>query len=174
LLSARTSLRLPGYLPSALAYLPVAQTMWYVPTGLDPWNQLLGKAPGHYGGRGQRRDASAPIAAPERHWPDQDPVTLDGSFDERLNRWLMLVQRGEVPAAYRVFLGLFQEGEPARPPRPPGVRRAHRRAGPHALQPLVHDGPRVVPCAPGELALPGGGSRQTEVVDGTLAFPARA
>jgi hypothetical protein len=111
LLSARTSLRLPGYLPETLAYLPVAQTMWYVPTGLDPWNQLLGKAPGHYGGRGQKRDANAPIAPPERHWPDQEPVALDGPFEERLNHWLTLVQRGEVLPAYRAFLGLFQERE---------------------------------------------------------------
>ena len=43
LLSARTSLRLPKLLPPALEYLPLAQTIWYVPTGLDPWNQLLGK-----------------------------------------------------------------------------------------------------------------------------------
>ena len=107
LLSARTSLRLPGYLPGTLGYLPAAQTLWYVPTGLDPWNQLLGKAPGHYGGRGQRRDPNAPIAPPERHWPDQQPVALEGPFEERLNHWLTLVQRGEVLPAYRVFLGLF-------------------------------------------------------------------
>ena len=111
LLSARTSLRLPGFLPESLAYLPVAQTIWYVPTGLDPWNQLLGKMPGHYGGRGQKRDPNAPIAAPERHWPDQEPETLEGPFAERLNHWLTLVQRGEVLPAYRVFLGLFQERE---------------------------------------------------------------
>jgi hypothetical protein len=109
LLSARTSLGMPGYLPDTLAYLPAAQTLWYVPTGLDPWNQLLGKAPGHYGGRGQKRDANAPVAPPERHWPDQEPVTLEGPFEERLNHWLTLVQRGEVLPAYRVFLGLFQE-----------------------------------------------------------------
>jgi hypothetical protein len=109
LLSARASLRLPGYLPEPLAYLPAAQTIWYVPTGLDPWNQLLGKATGHYGGRGQKRDPNAPTAPPERHWPDQEPVTLDGPFEERLNHWLTLVQRGEVLPAYRVFLGLFQE-----------------------------------------------------------------
>ena len=78
LLSARTSMRLPAYLPNALEYLPLAQTIWYVPTGLDPWNQLLGKMPGHYGGRGQKRDPNTPVAPPERHWPDQDPVTLDG------------------------------------------------------------------------------------------------
>jgi hypothetical protein len=109
LLSARTSLRLPTLLPKALAYLPLAQTIWYVPTGLDPWNQLLGKMPGHYGGRGARRDPNAPVLPPERHWPDQEPVTLDGSFEERLNHWLTLVQRGAVLEAYRVFLGLFAE-----------------------------------------------------------------
>jgi hypothetical protein len=111
LLSARTSLHLPGYLPPALADLPAAQTLWYVPTGLDPWNQLLGKAPGHYGGRGQKRDPGAPVAPPERHWPDQDPLPLEGPFEERLNHWLTLVQRGEVLPAYRVFLGLFAERE---------------------------------------------------------------
>jgi hypothetical protein len=111
LLSARTSLRLPGYLPETLAYLPVAQTLWYVPTGLDPWNQLLGRAPGHYGGRGQKRNGNGPVVAPERHWPDQESITLEGSFAERLNHWLTLVQRGEVLPAYRVFLGLFQETE---------------------------------------------------------------
>ena len=111
LLSARTSLRLPKLLPKALAYLPLAQTVWYVPTGLDPWNQLLGRMPGHYGGRGARRDPNAPVLPPERHWPDQEPVALDGPFEERLNHWLTLVQRGEVLQAYRVFLGLFAERE---------------------------------------------------------------
>src|SRR6266542_1229975 len=109
LLSARTSLNLPGYLPEHLAYLPVAQTIWYVPTGLDPWNQLLGKAPGHYGRRAHKPDPNVPVAPPERHWPDQQPITLDGPFEERLNHWLTLVQRGEVLQAYRVFLGLFQD-----------------------------------------------------------------
>src|SRR5215470_11890602 len=78
LLSARTSLRLPKLLAPALEYLPLAQTIWYVPTGLDPWNQLLGKMPGHYGGRGQKRDPNTPIAPPERHWPDQKPGVSRG------------------------------------------------------------------------------------------------
>jgi hypothetical protein len=111
LLSARTSLRLPAYLPAELGYLPMAQTIWYVPTGLDPWNQLLGKAPGHYGRRGAKRDADVAVPRPERHWPDQEPVTLDGTFEERLNHWLTLVQRGEVLQAYRVFLGMFRQRE---------------------------------------------------------------
>jgi hypothetical protein len=115
LLSARTSVHLPGYLSPALEYLPLAQTIWYVPTGLDPWNQLLGKAPGHYGGRGQKRDPNKPVMPPERHWEDQEPLRLDGPLEERLDHWLTLVQRGEVVQAYRVFLGLFED-------------RQHRRA----------------------------------------------
>jgi hypothetical protein len=111
LLSSRTSLRLPDYISPALRYLPMAQTIWYVPTGLDPWNQLLGKAPGHYGRRAHRPDPNTPIPHPQRHWPDQEPQRLDGPFTERLNHWLTLVQRGEVLAAYRVFLGLFDEKE---------------------------------------------------------------
>ena len=109
LLSARTSVRLPAYLPAALAALPLAQTIWYIPSGLDPWNQLLGKMPGHYGGRGQKRDPNQPVAPPERHWPDPEPLALEGPFAERLNHWLTLVQRGDVVDAYRVFLGLFAE-----------------------------------------------------------------
>jgi hypothetical protein len=111
LLSARTSVRLPSHLSPALGDLPLAQTIWYIPTGLDPWNQLLGKMPGHYGGRGQKRDPNLPVAPPERHWPDQEPLVLDAPFAERLNHWLTLVQRGEVLEAYRVFLGMFGERE---------------------------------------------------------------
>lgn len=111
LLSARTSVRLPSYLSPALGFLPLAQTIWYIPTGLDPWNQLLGKMPGHYGGRGQKRDPNKPVASPERHWPDQAPLALDAPFPERLNHWLTLVQRGDVVDAYRVFLGMFAERE---------------------------------------------------------------
>src|SRR5437016_429438 len=40
LLSARATLRLTKMMPQGLGYLPMAQTVWYVPTGLDIWNQL--------------------------------------------------------------------------------------------------------------------------------------
>src|SRR5438876_951246 len=46
---------------------------------------------------------------PEAHWPDQEPVRLDGPIGERLNHWLTLVQRGDVLPAYRVFLGLMED-----------------------------------------------------------------
>ena len=65
LLSARTSLNLPRYLPRELRLLPLAQTLWYVPTGLDPWNQLIGRMPGHYGRRTYR-----PCPTPNRRRPN--------------------------------------------------------------------------------------------------------
>ena len=111
LLSARASLRLQAFFPARMQYLPMAQTIWYVPTGLDPWNQLLGHAPGHYGRRTYKPDAHKTVPRPQAHWPDQEPRSLEGSYDERLNHWLTLVQRGEVLEAYRVFLGLFAESD---------------------------------------------------------------
>src|SRR5467141_3734111 len=95
LLSERVALPLMSLLPSQLRYLPLAQSVWYMPTGLDPWNQLLGKAPGHYT-RLYQLDVSATPPPPEVHWPDQEPLDTEGSIDERLNYWLSLAQRGEV------------------------------------------------------------------------------
>ena len=109
LLSSRTSLNLPRYMPEELKHLPLAQTLWYVPTGLDPWNQLLGRMPGHYGRRTYVPQPGVDPPPPERHWQDQEPLHLEGSFEERLNEWLVLVEQGEVVRAYRVFLGLFEE-----------------------------------------------------------------
>jgi hypothetical protein len=53
---------------------------------------------------------------PEVHWPDQQPLAIEGTWPEKLNAWLTLVQRGEVINAYRVFLGLWEEAvaDPAR------------------------------------------------------------
>lgn len=112
LLSVRAALRLTNLMPSAFEYLPVAQTIWYLPTGLDPWNQLLGKAPGHYT-RMYKLDVKASPPPPEVHWPDQPPLQTEGSLDERLNYWLTLVQRSEVVLAYRVFLGLLADASDA-------------------------------------------------------------
>jgi hypothetical protein len=109
LLSARTVLRLRSLVSPELANLPLAQTVWYVPTGLDPWNQLIGKAPGHYLRMYDITFEDGP-PVPQVHWPDQTPMQLDGeTYDDRLNQWLTLVQRGEVLPAYRAFLGLFED-----------------------------------------------------------------
>src|SRR6184192_4439047 len=108
LLGERVALPLMSMVRPELSLLPLAQVVWYIPTGLDPWNQLLGKAPGHYTRLYEIKVDQTP-PKPEAHWPDQEPLSLEGSIGERLNHWLTLVQRGEVLPAYRVFLGLMQD-----------------------------------------------------------------
>src|SRR3984893_10283367 len=106
LLSARATLHLSKWLPAETAGLPMAQTIWYIPTGLDIWNQRINKAPGHYA-RGKAPQKSAP-PKPVVHWPDQEPERLDGPLRDRLDQWMTLVHRGRVLEAYRVFLRLMQ------------------------------------------------------------------
>ncbi|MDQ5834398.1 MAG: hypothetical protein M3550_15300, partial [Actinomycetota bacterium] len=108
LLGERVSLPLRSMIAPELGYLPLAQVLWYMPTGLDPWNQLLGKAPGHYTRLYEIKVDQRP-PPPEAHWPDQEPLRLEDPPGERLNHWLTLVQRGEVLTAYRVFLGLMED-----------------------------------------------------------------
>src|SRR5881409_3056286 len=108
LLSERVGLPLASMIRPELRWLPLAQTVWYMPTGLDPWNQLIGKAPGHYTRLYDIQVNTTP-PMPEAHWPDQEPLPIEGTLRERLNHWLTLVQRGEVLTSYRVFLGLMQE-----------------------------------------------------------------
>ncbi|MGD9891430.1 MAG: hypothetical protein AB7R89_08970 [Dehalococcoidia bacterium] len=108
LLSARASMRLVDLVPRDAGYLPLAQTIWYVPSGLDPWNQLIGKAPGHYT-RLYKIEVGEQPPPPQMHWPDQEPLQIEGTVPERLNEWLTLVQRGDVLTSYRVFLGLLED-----------------------------------------------------------------
>ncbi|MHB8576803.1 MAG: hypothetical protein ACYDCQ_15890 [Dehalococcoidia bacterium] len=111
LLSARAGLRLADLLDEQLRYLPLAQTIWYIPTGLDIWNQLLGNAPGHYT-RLYKIEVDRQPPPPRVYWEDQQPAYLDeATHREKLNQWLTLVQRGEVVQSYRVFLGLLEDAE---------------------------------------------------------------
>src|ERR1700730_6138951 len=48
LLAARGATQLTRMVREDFAALPLAQTVWYIPTGLDIWNQKILKAPGHY------------------------------------------------------------------------------------------------------------------------------
>ena len=89
--------------------LPMAQTVWYMPTGLDPWNQLIGKAPGHYTRLYDIKvNQTPPMPAGALARPGARS-TSTARCRERLNHWLTLVQRGEVLASYRVFLGLMED-----------------------------------------------------------------
>jgi hypothetical protein len=70
LLSARATLHLSRLLPTESSGLPMAQTVWYIPTGLDIWNQKIARAPGHYArgfqmpdGRRPRRSCTGPTSS---------------------------------------------------------------------------------------------------------------
>jgi hypothetical protein len=110
LLSSRAAINLQKMLPEKLAALPLAQTIWYIPSGLDIWNQKILKAPGHYATRGYKMPNASP-PAPVAYWPDQEPLRESGPLNERLNNWLTLVERGQVIDAYRTFLGLMEDAE---------------------------------------------------------------
>ena len=60
LLSARAAFHLAKLMPKGAEGLPLAQTIWYIPTGLDIWNQKIYKAPGHYSRRGEKHVGAAP------------------------------------------------------------------------------------------------------------------
>jgi hypothetical protein len=109
LLSSRAAINLRRMVGPRFADLPLAQTIWYIPSGLDIWNQKILKAPGHYANRGYKVTNAPPL--PIAPWPDQQPLHLQGPLAERLNHWLTLVERGQVIDAYRVFLGLIEESE---------------------------------------------------------------
>jgi hypothetical protein len=108
LLSARAATQLTKMVPEDCAALPLAQTIWYIPTGLDIWNQKILKAPGHYARAPGWTPPPGPPPMPEIVWPDQEPERLDGPLQERLDHWMTLVHRGNVLEAYRVFLGLME------------------------------------------------------------------
>ena len=108
LLSARAASQLTRMVPEDCAALPLAQTIWYIPTGLDIWNQKILKAPGHYARAPGWSMPPGPPPMPEVVWPDQQPERLDGPLQERLDHWMTLVHRGNVLEAYRVFLGLME------------------------------------------------------------------
>jgi hypothetical protein len=108
LLSARAAINLTKLMPEDCAALPYAQTVWYIPTGLDIWNQKILKAPGHYARAPGWSMPPGPPPMPEVVWQDQEPEVLSGPLQERLDHWMTLVHRGNVVEAYRVFLGLIQ------------------------------------------------------------------
>ena len=146
LLSARATLNLSKWLPAEVAGLPMAQTIWYIPTGLDIWNQKINKAPGHYA-RGMRGKGGIPPNPPKPivHWPDQEPRAsrralarpprplADAGASRPRARGL-----SRVPGAHAEQAGA--QGGAGRA----GVRRPHRSAGPRLPQPLLHHRPQVL------------------------------
>src|SRR6267143_1295316 len=73
LLSARAATRLTRMVPEDCLALPLAQTIWYIPTRLDIWNQKILQAPGHYA---RAPGWSMPPGPPPMANPAERPVVL--------------------------------------------------------------------------------------------------
>ncbi|MGE0221662.1 MAG: hypothetical protein AB7F35_09130 [Acetobacteraceae bacterium] len=113
ILGLRTSAALTPYMPDSHKMLPMLQSVWYIPAGLDIWNQLLGKYPGRYAtmkGMNIPLEDKRPVV-----WnDDQEPLVENGTLEERLNSYLITTMSGDVKRSYQLFLGLAAE-ESARP-----------------------------------------------------------
>lgn len=134
----RASWRLTPCLPDPARLLPMTQAMWYVPQGLDVWDQVLCEFPGHYARDQEKCDEREAAQTPERaaglpgptgtttrfggrfdgpawrppkvHFEDHPPLRV-GSPEERFERMWWAIMTGERVEGYRLFLGLAEEPE---------------------------------------------------------------
>ena len=88
ILGLRTSAGLTPYLPEEYRLLPLLQSVWYVPAGLDIWNQLLGRYPGRYAAM-EGMVVPPPSYGPVVWNQDQDPIAPEGTTEEKLHAHLI-------------------------------------------------------------------------------------
>ena len=126
-LGLRASKRMLPYLPESHRQLSMAQAVWYMPQGLDVWDQLLCEFPGHYA-RDDKKCGARPGGTDEegndrfdgvawnapKQWfqTDHDP-DREGSVQERLVRFQNRIMEGDKNGAYKLALGLRREPDPA-------------------------------------------------------------
>lgn len=105
ILGLRTSVSLAPYLPEPYRLLPLLQSVWYIPAGLDIWNQLLGRYPGRYATM-KGLNVPPPDYGPVVWHQEQAPITEDGTVEERLHAHMIATMSGDVRRSYGLFLGL--------------------------------------------------------------------
>jgi hypothetical protein len=113
LLGLRTSVSLMPFVPEEYRLLPLLQSVWYIPAGLDIWNQLLAKYPGRYA-QMKHLEVPLPCDDPVVWNQDQTPIIRDGTIAERLHEHMIATVSGDVKRSYGLFLGLAAD-EQARP-----------------------------------------------------------
>ncbi len=126
-LGLRASRRIIPYLPREHQMLSMAQAIWYMPQGLDVWDQLLCEFPGHYarddkkcgtrpGGTDEhgsdRFDGPAWNAPKQWFQTDHEPDS-EGTLEQRLHRLRVNIMEGDKQAAYKVALGIHRDPNPA-------------------------------------------------------------
>ena len=105
ILGLRTSMSLVPYVPQEYRLLPMLQSVWYIPAGLDIWNQLLGKYPGRYATM-KGMNMPPPSYGPALWNQDQPPIMQEGSTDEKLQAHMVATISGDARQSYGLFLGL--------------------------------------------------------------------
>ena len=113
ILGLRASAYLMPYLPEKYRLLPLLQSVWYIPAGLDIWNQLLGKYPGRYATM-KGINVPPPSYGPVVWQEDEEPIREKGTVQERLHAHMIATVSGDSRRSYGLFLGLA-EGEEVRP-----------------------------------------------------------
>ena len=140
ILGFRAAVALLPTLPESVQLLPSVQAMWYLPQGLDIWEQILCEFPGNYAvlancntrspgpDDGVDRFDGPTWISPKVYFEDREPV-LVGDPQERLERLMWAILEGDRALSYGLFLGL------ARDPQYRGVLKEHiLRAGISDLQ----------------------------------------
>jgi hypothetical protein len=105
ILGLRTSAALTPYLPEEDQLLGMLQSVWYIPAGLDIWNQLRGKYPGRYATM-KGMNVAPPSYGPVVWNDDQQPIVEAGGFEDRLHAHMIATMSGDVKRSYGLFLGL--------------------------------------------------------------------
>ena len=110
ILGLRTSAHLAPFLPEPYRLLPLLQSVWYIPAGLDIWNQLLGRYPGRYATM-KGMQVPPPSYGPVVWNQEQAPIREAGTVEERLHAHLIATMSGDVRRSYGLFLGLAEDPE---------------------------------------------------------------
>ena len=110
ILGLRASAYLMPFLPEKYRLLPLLQSVWYIPAGLDIWNQLQGKYPGRYA------TMKGMVVPPPSYGPvvwqeDQQPIREEGTVEERLHQHMIATVSGNSRRSYGLFLGLAEDEE---------------------------------------------------------------
>ena len=110
ILGLRASANLAPYLPEQYRLLPLLQSVWYIPAGLDIWNQLRGRYPGRYA------TMKGMVVPPPSYGPvvwneDHPALRGEGSAAERLHAHMIATVSGDVRRSYGLFLGLAEDAE---------------------------------------------------------------
>jgi len=108
ILGLRTAASLAPYLPEEYRLLPFLQGVWYIPAGLDIWNQLLGRYPGRYATM-KGMNVPPPSYGPVVWHQQQPPIVQEGPIEERLQAHMVATISGDVRQSYGLFLGLAED-----------------------------------------------------------------